>query len=271
MFKRFILLLFTLGFISSAGFSQVPVDFPAVTKKDLPDATFSTARTFAGSSLFGYINGGAELYLEYGFTSASVTEISFLGGKYKTEIFKMNNPEAAFGIFSVSRYRCLSMPPLSDFTCQTRYQLQICKGPYYISIINSAGNRSDSTASLRIGKIITDKIKETEIDLSSWLPGIPYETIQKNSLLARGRLGIVNGSPDLEDYFKGAAGYTAVILNNDDKTILSIRFINGESYQSFIGLHNWENEKFSSTEIKLPSGDTIKKLSENHLFIEKLN
>ena len=146
-----------------------------VNKADLPEARFSSSRTFSSEALYGYIDGGAELYLEYGFSVLSVTEIEYMHGKYKTEIYKMNGSEEAFGIYSVSKYRCLDMPALSEYTCRTKYQLQICKGPYYISIINGTGTKTDSIASVTIGKIITDKISDDEIDLSSYLPGINAE------------------------------------------------------------------------------------------------
>jgi hypothetical protein len=180
----------------------------------------------------------------------------------------MNGPEEAFGIFSVSKYRCLSMPDLSKFTCQTKYQLQICKGPYYISIINGTGSRSDSIVSLNIGRLITDKIKDEEIDFSSYLPGIPAETIQAKCFLAKGRLGIVNGSPEMEDFFKDMAGYTALILKNPDVTTISVKFTYRESYQKFLELHHLEALIETSGDIKPAKGMTVRKMGEYHLFIE---
>jgi hypothetical protein len=252
-----------LLFNTQSCFSQIPGDFPSISKNDLADAKFTSSRIYNGTSLFGYIDGGAELYLEYGFSVVSVAEIAFMDGKYKSEIYKMKGPEEAFGIFSVSKYRCLDMPPLSKFTCRTRYQLQICKGSYYISIINSAGTRSDSIASLTIGKIIADKIQEKEIDLSGYLPGIPEEIIQTKCFLAKGKLGIVNGSPDLEDFFQGITDYTAVIVNYE-KTILSVKFNNDMSYRKFLELHKWEDETTAT------SGN-IKKIGERDLLIEMPN
>jgi len=263
-----IFLLFLLFLISPVSFSQLPEGFPLVNKADLPDAKFSPSRTFNGSALFGYIDGGAELYLEYGFSLVSVTEIEYMRGKYKTEIYKMNGPEEAFGIFSVSKYRCLYMPPLSEFTCLSKYQLQICKGPYYISIINTSGTRSDSLASATIGRIITDKISDNDIDLSQYLPGIQDDLLKTKCFLAKGRLGIVNGDPDLEDYFKGTEKYTAVIVKGDTGTILSVKFKNSESLAEFASRHNWNADDFSVTQSRVPSGETIKKLADNHLYIE---
>jgi hypothetical protein len=247
--------------------SQIPEGFPFITETDLPEAQFSKPRVFSGTSLFGYIDGGAELYLEYGFSGAVVAEVSFQGGKYKTEVYKMNGLEEAFGIFSVSKYRCLSMPPLAIFACQTKYQLQLCKGPYYVSIINGKGSKSDSSAMLHLGRIIAGKIKEPDPDLSGYLPGIPVDSLRTNCFLAKGRLGIVNGTPDLEDFFSGISGFTAVVFSNDEKLRLSVDFRNDESFIEFLKLHHWEGLKLSGSDQKLSSGETLRLISMNHLLI----
>ena len=252
--------IFLLILLPAVSFSQLPEDFPVIDKSDLPGARFSSPRIFNSSALFGYINGGAELYLEYGFSTVSVTEIEYLQGKYKMEIYKMNGPEEAFGIFSVSKYRCLDMPALAEFSCRTKYQLQICKGPYYISIINSTGLKSDSIASITIGKILTGKIMDEELDLTGYLPGIPREIIQSKCILAKGKLGIMNGSPDHEDFFQGMTGYTAVIVKSE-KAIISVKFVNDSSYKRFLDLNKLKDET-------IEADGRIKKITANHLFIE---
>jgi hypothetical protein len=248
--------------------SQVSETFLTLDKKDLPDGKFRPARTFTGASLFGYIDGGAELYLEYGFSAVWVTEIGFMGGTYKTEIYKMNGPEEAFGIFSVSKYRCKSMPDLSLFTCQTRYQLQICAGLFYISIINGSGSKTDSIASLRIGEAIVKKIREPSADISAYLPGVSDEAIKSKAILAKGKLGIMNGAPDWEDYFKDATGYTLVVLSGDEKTILSVKFRSKEDLAKFVSLHCWELGSITSNLTKLLTGESVRKLSDDQLLIE---
>jgi hypothetical protein len=236
--KRNLVLLILIFNLNSL-LPQIPGDFPLVTDDDLPGARFSRPRIFNGTSLFGYIDGGAELYLEYGFSMLAVTEIDYMGGKYKTEIYRMNGPEEAFGIFSVSKFRCAGMPPVSDFTCQTKYQLQICKGPYYISVINRTGTGNDSIASLNIGEAIARKIKDEQIDLSFWMPGLSIGEIKQNCILAKGKLGIVNGAPDLEDFFSGTRNFTTVIVKGS-KRLIAIRFDSGESLEKFFVLHNWK-------------------------------
>jgi hypothetical protein len=249
-------------------YPQTPPDFPVIGKSDLPGAKFSSSRTFTGSSLYGYIDGGAELFLEYGFNVAAVMEIEYSGGRYKTEIYEMSDPEAAFGIFSVSKYRCLGMPDFSEFTCQTKYQLQICKGNFYISIINKTGNSSDSIASIKIGKAIANKIKEGDIDFSSYFPCISPELIKSKCVLARGKLGIENGAPSLEDYLKGAEKYTAVFFRGETNTILSIKFAGTEFLEKFLALRNWKDGDISNIGFKGSMGEKLKKITDNHLFIE---
>jgi hypothetical protein len=248
-------------------FPQEPPAFPSIDESDLPEAQFETPKAYNGASLFGYINGGAELFLEYGFSGAWVNEIQFMGGNFTAEIYRMNGPEEAFGIFSVSRFRCLSTPPLSPFTCQTKYQLQLCAGSFYVSIINTTGNKRDSLASLKIGEAIVSKIYEKPVDFTGYLPGISAETLNREAFLAKGHLGIMNGAPVLADYFGETTGYCAVILQGETQNVLSVRFTTKEDMMKFAALHHWDLEKFSAgLEITI-GAETIALISDLHLLI----
>jgi hypothetical protein len=265
---KLILLLFSILFFAVYGNSQPAEQYLSIDKNDLPDARIQSARSFTGESLFGYINGGAELYLEYGFSSLWVADIELMGGKYKTEIYRMNGAEEAFGIFSISRYKCLGRPPLSPFTCYNKYQLQVCTGEYYISIINSSGSQTDSLASVTIAESIVGKIKGLSVDLSGYLPGWPEESLNNSAVLARGKLGVMNGSPDWEDYFKGIADYSLVIYPDNEKTILSVKFENHDALTKFTSLHNWRIEDLTYKPEEQTGGEVVRKLSDTHLLIE---
>jgi hypothetical protein len=249
-------------------FSQFQEGYPALKKQDVPEAKFLPLRSFTGESLYGYIDGGADLYLEYGFTGVVITEFVWLKGKYKTEIYKMKSPEAAFGIFSVSRFRCRTRPDISTYTCQNKYQLQICCGQYYISIINESGNSVDSSASLVIGKKIVEKIGEPSVDFDKFFPGFPSENLRNEAVLVKGRLGVINGASDLEGYLKGLGGCTAVILKTPGKTLVSVKFEGKEELERFAFSHNWDLNELSESAYKMPDGETVRKLYNNHLLIE---
>ena len=267
MYKTFGAIM-VLCFVFSNLFSQPTGQYPVISGNDFPEAKFSPVRTYNGESLFGYIDGGADLYLEYGFSGVTVEEFVMLKGKYKTEIYKMTSPEAAFGIFSVSRFRCRNRPDFSSYTCQNKYQLQICAGQYYISIVNESGSSADSSASIMIGKRIVEKISQPSMDLTTFLPGIPLETLKNETYLVKGRLGVINGMPDLEDYLKGLHNCTAVILKTPGKILLSLRFENSEALEAFGVSHNWNMNKLSGSLINIAGGESVRKLSDNHVFIE---
>ncbi|MBN2814888.1 MAG: hypothetical protein JXQ80_12475 [Bacteroidales bacterium] len=242
------------------GMAQQPDTFPSIDAKDLPGAVFDKPKVYTGASLFGYMNGGAELYREYGCAGAWISELEYMGSDFKIEVFKMKGAEEAFGIYSLSRFQCSSEPPLSVFTCQTPYQLQICLGPYYINIINSTGSANDSLAALKIGAAVANKIRELPADMTQYLPGIPSETINGKAILVKGELGIMNGAPDLSAYFAGAKGFCAVILKTESESLLSVRFTTENETNDFIQLHK-------SDDMAKPSEEKISRIAANHLLI----
>lgn len=268
MIKHFLLAISALFVISLQVFPQEAESFPVINSNVLPGAVFEAPRTFNGSSLYGYIDGGADLYLEYGFTGAWISEVEYAGGKHIIEIFGMSSAEEAFGIFSVSRYQCNSTPALSRFSCQTPYQLQLVKGPFYINIINTKADSACSAAALTIGEAILKKIGEEPPDLSGYFPGIPLEILNRNAILVKGELGVRNGAPDLYKYFAGAEGYTAVIAQLDEGTVISVKFSAQEPMEAFLAKFTNELTQLSEGAESLPGDEIIKKISDLHLMVK---
>jgi hypothetical protein len=59
---------------------------------------------FEGEDLYTYIDGGAEIYEEYGFRRVIVQDYKDAAGQeVSLEIFEMETPEAAFGMFTFKR------------------------------------------------------------------------------------------------------------------------------------------------------------------------
>lgn len=241
------------------GLLRAQESYPVIDTTDLPGARFTQPKTYTGASLFGYMNGGAELYREYGCKGAWIGELTYQGSTFKIETFKMTGPEEAFGIYSVSRYQCKSTPPISPFACHTPYQLQLCKGPFYVNIIKSSPGKSDSLGALQIGAAIAGRITEAPADMSTYFPEIPLAEINREAILVKGELGIMNGAPDLADFFSELKGYRAVILQSNDDTLISLYFASDADKIEFL------NRQQLSTSA---AGEEIKVLSENHLLIK---
>ncbi len=251
-----------LLFISGICSSQNAALFPVIDNQDLPDAKSGTPKTYNGSSLFGLIDGGAELFLEYGFEAVWTNQVTLSDETYKVEIYKMTGAEEAFGIYSISRYQCESNPPVSVFACQTRYQLQFCSGPFYVSIVNSNGTSKDSLACLQIASVLASKIQETPVDLDSFMPGKDASLISQNAILVKGNLGIMNSVPDLADFFGEAKNFTSLILKENEKTMVSLRFLKKEDLLEFIDYHQWDISNPSTLKDK-----EISKISDLQLLI----
>jgi len=107
-------------------------------------------RAFAKDSLYGYVDGGAEIFLQYGFRNLWVYR--FLpekpeGDKEITlELYRMASPAAAFGIFSTRREGNEPVSPSIRTTHWLgREQTNMVKGDLYANIL-AAGCTQDEVA-----------------------------------------------------------------------------------------------------------------------------
>ncbi len=95
----------------AAAENAAPVPRPGQLRAYLPAsravpgwAVDGEPREFEGESLYDYIDGGAEIYHEYGFRRVVVQDYASSDGlSISLEIFEMADPEAAFGMYSFKR------------------------------------------------------------------------------------------------------------------------------------------------------------------------
>ncbi|MEE4256833.1 MAG: DUF6599 family protein [Bacteroidales bacterium] len=89
--------------LSTTTLSQQSV-YEIIKTDTCPDITLlEDPELYIGDDLFSLINGGAELYHEYGFVEVlACTMETPSGTKFKCEIYDMGSPEAAWGIYSVT-------------------------------------------------------------------------------------------------------------------------------------------------------------------------
>ena len=111
-------------------------------------------------NLYDYINGGAELYLSFGFQK-------LLNLRYQQEgqpdiiidIFNMGDPDQAFGIFTHSREVIDSS--FGQGSQYTAGLLLFWKGPYYISILASPETGFSRETVFKLAGVIDQELKET--------------------------------------------------------------------------------------------------------------
>jgi len=182
-------------------------EIPEITAEEIPNYYLNRNECFTGESLWGYMNGGADIYLEYGFEILRVEEFFSEDETIKLELFKMDDPISAFGIYSIKTFKCEQSNITTTTNCFNRFQFQLLYGDYYIQLINESGSEKTKQTMISIAELLLQKIEDKELILP-----LRYLTDSLNLLpgaikMFKGDLGIQNIAIDLRAYFNGIDGY----------------------------------------------------------------
>lgn len=95
---------------------------------------------FVGSDLFNYIDGGAELFHEFGFKELLVQGYRQKDKEIVLEVYQMESPEAALGIYLM---KCGEETPVEKINARNsgnKYQFTIVKESFFIQVNSFAGD-----------------------------------------------------------------------------------------------------------------------------------
>jgi len=213
--------------------AQIPDDFIRINAEEIAGLEILQERTFTKESLFGYMNGGAELYLEYGFERLVVSDLDYSGNTLKVEVYKMPDVNMAFGIYSVNIFRCESNNGPSENYCESPYQVQFCYGDYYVNIINNSGTQDGLAAAKIIAAKLAGDIKGDEFSFASYIPeDFMPDTIYKILLIA-GDVALGNYAFEYAEYIEDFSDYILMVVESGDNVMLIIRFETGDQIEKF--------------------------------------
>jgi len=212
MMRKNIFLLICLFFSFLSIIGQESNNIPELTEVDLKDGEIIRNETFNGNSLWGYMNGGADIYLEYGFKGLRIQEFKINDQIIKAEIYLMNDQESAFGIYSIKIFNCLFNDTLLCPDCLNNYQYQAIKGPVYISITNENGSVRASAICLETGKKLLEKVRASEFQLPAFFNYNKNDLNLNNCKLIKGQLGLQNGISKWIELFKDFEDYKIYYL-----------------------------------------------------------
>jgi len=229
-----------------------------LTSTDLPGAVFTRNDTFTGIGLWGYINGGADLYLEYGFDKVRVQEFEWHENKFKINFYKMSNSEAAFGILSVSTYNCTEFGSLNKFSCVTQYQVQVAFGEYYIQIISDKGDSASILLKKEIAGKIIGKYEPLQFDVPELFKIEYLKPFLANLKFINGTLGIQNGYPDWEEYFDELENYSIYLFKGEvEGKSFTVALIDFSSESDVVFFTKQVLKGMSNTETWYPEPGTL--------------
>lgn len=181
----------------------VPAQRLVLEAHDLPGLELMSADSFSGSNLFGYINGGADLYLEYGFQKVVVSEYTSGEENLKLEVWVMDDDAAAFGIYALSTFRCITRNSLSSFSCESKYQSAAAYGNMYISAVGRSGSEKGHELCNEMVRLIIKRNPKKELTLPEIFKDERFASQGSTIRYYKGPLGIQNGIPEWSELFNG--------------------------------------------------------------------
>ena len=172
-------------------------------------------RTFTGTALYGFMNGGADLFYEYGFKELISRDIQYKGEEFTVDVYTMDTPLDAFGIYSIHAYKCLRTDSLGRFDCLSKYQLQAVDGNNYVSIVFRSGSNAARKAAAEIYQVFVADGK-TGIRFPSQLT---YLATYRSGTIKymKGKLGVSNVQPSWIDMLHDMGSYEIWYVENTDR------------------------------------------------------
>jgi hypothetical protein len=214
MSRRSRVLLQTLAVLP--GLAAAQPGMPQLVPGDLPGLEVVRVQSYAGKGLYGHIDGGADLYHEYGFERLSVQELRLNGATYFTEAYRMTDPGAAFGIFSISRGECAPADSLPRPSCVSPRAIQWAQSRYFVRVAGESNSAGAQAGMLRLARALSAKIPG---DLWN-IPPLPAAAggKERTLLLVRGILGMQNGFDRWSTLVEGLDNFEAAIFLREDST-----------------------------------------------------
>jgi len=196
-------------------------------------------QTYNAETLFQYINGGAELYISYGFEKMmSCIFVRENNSDIHVDIFDMQNSNNAFGIFLHFRETIDSTYGQGS---QYMYgNLLFWKDRYFVSILASPETEESKKAFELIGKHIADKIENTGT-IPTIINLIPKENLIKESIRYFRHYIWLNSYYFISD---------KNILNIDQDTEVVLAKYQHEKQQSILLIVSYKNETDSNKAIE---------------------
>ncbi len=193
-----------------------------------------TPQLYEGETLYDYIDGGADIYHEYGFEEVIVQEYKNPEGKEITlEIFKMRTDQGAYGIYTFKRSARGKEVELGNEGQIEDYYLNFWKNDFMATLTGFDEEQQTIDGLLEIARALDAKVEaggETPFLVSL----MPQDGIIKQSLkYLKGNIGLYNCymfSPKNIFKFKEAVkadferGYQVYIFGYSSKTECNQRF-----------------------------------------------
>ena len=219
--------LFMLLTAASAMAEQAPADLsdflPAsgeVAGIKLADAP----KGYRGDDLYQMINGGADIFHEYGFTQVLRAEyVDGRGKSIKLEIYEMDSPAAAYGIYTFNAGEGGKTLAIGQEALLGEYYLNFWKGNLMVTLIGLDSEEETVQGIVNLARAVDARVAKTgeRPELAALLLRDPPAFSQPKYI--RGPLGVVNSYIfDTKDIFRVREGMIGTVVDNQ---VLVFRYV----------------------------------------------
>lgn len=167
-------------------------------------------QSFEGDDLFAYIDGGAEIYHEYGFSRALVQDYRRGEDSISLEIFEMRSPAAAFGVFTFKRGPDGEAVDIGAGASLEGYYLNFWKGRFLVTLTGTKASEAMTAGLLAAARSVAARIDSAgeRPSLAEALPG--DDLVPSSVRYIKGPLGFMNVCPsfpgDIVPFREGIKG-----------------------------------------------------------------
>lgn len=181
---------------ASATAQQGPGDLSGYlpSRGEIAGWTLSEApMNYRGDKLFVMINGGADIYHEYGFTQVLSAEYEDVRGKsIKLEIYEMESPAAAYGIYTFKIGVVGKAPAIGQEALLEDYYLNFWKGNLLVTVIGQDSEEETVQGVVAFAKAVDARIAKAgerpELTVLLLREPLPFS----HPKYVRGPLGVMN-------------------------------------------------------------------------------
>lgn len=225
-----------------------------------------SAEVYFDDDLFLYINGGADIYLEYGFEKVVACKYkNYDANTILVDIYKMTDPSAAYGIFSLNSSTRGNSIELGTKSILYDYYLDTWKGSYFIRCTANSKDGGIMDTLLLLAKQIDAKIelkgKVPQLASSFELSSIDFNSIK----YIRGIIALNN----VFNFGHGSiAGFSEGLIGSyEDKTLFTFSYADDHKRREWFASAKGKmqmSKKFSDY-AEVDEGFTVKDKSGNYL------
>jgi hypothetical protein len=218
--------------LSTAGISQEgegaapAAEIASLFPEPGPDEPFQVAdsiRVFSDEELFDFINGGAPIFFEYGFRRAAIQRYELrTGSSVSAEIYEMESPAAAYGIFSFQSVGVQRGSGPGDGGVVGSYYVSFWKERYLVTVTGEDETAETKQILLQLSRSIERKIpgRGTPPELARLLDSQDLGCL--DHVYIRGNMGLYgNFVFDTEDFFGVKEG---IVLRCPDAKLVILRY-----------------------------------------------